>query len=189
METEATETPRERIKRTMDELHIALVPKFVPFSQSRNAKPREDGKPWRSLNWRIMLQVNGRDVFEFDYSAGTGHCPADKLKDPYHKRLGIEFEIEHGKRANVWAGGHVTGRQGESLLPDACDVLHSLALDADVLDCGGFDNWAWAEEYGYSPDSRKAEAVYRECLEQALKLRSALGEDGLRKLREATEGY
>lgn len=186
METAKTETPREAILRTMGELQIALTYEFVPFSQSRNAKPREDGKVWRSLNWRVTLKRNGRDVLTCDYSAGEAHCPAYNLKDPYHRRTGVEFEIEHGKRAARVSD--VLGTIGGKVIePDACDVLHSLALDADVIDCAGFEDWA--SNFGYDTDSRKAEAVYRECLEQALKLRAALGEDGLRKLREACQEY
>ena len=45
------------------------------------------------------------------------------------------------------------------------------------------------EYLGYDPDSRKAEGIYRACLELALKLRNGLGEKLLAELREAVADY
>lgn len=58
-------------------------------------------------------------------------------------------------------------------------------------DCVYFEKYGRLDEpeLGYDPDSRKAEAIYKACLEIALKLRNALGEDGLAKLREAAQDY
>lgn len=56
-----------------------------------------------------------------------------------------------------------------------------------MLDSSTFEEWA--NEFGYDPDSRKAEVIYRACLEIALKLRNGLGEDRLRDLRELFTDY
>lgn len=60
--------------------------------------------------------------------------------------------------------------------PTAEDVLYCLCADA-----AGFENAAgfedWAGEYGYSPDSRKAERTYRAVERQTRKLRALLGGD------------
>ena len=69
--------------------------------------------------------------------------------------------------------------------PALGDVLHSLALDSRVLDEGGFENWA--ESLGYSTDSRRAESIYRECVEIATKLRGALGGRVLEEMQLAGE--
>ncbi len=59
--------------------------------------------------------------------------------------------------------------------PTTADVLNSL-----ISDSAGYDNASsfeeWADELGYDEDSRKAEAIYRACGEQALQLRELLGD-------------
>lgn len=74
-----------------------------------------------------------------------------------------------------------------AIMPDPVDILYSLAMDSDVLNYGTFEDWA--SEFGYDTDSRSAESVYRACLEIALKIRVAIGEDGLERLREAFQDY
>ena len=73
------------------------------------------------------------------------------------------------------------------LKPELRDVLYSLSMDASVLDSSCFEEWA--NELGYEADSRKAEGIYKACLDIALKLRNALGEAGLEKLRTACQDY
>ena len=59
--------------------------------------------------------------------------------------------------------------------PTAADVLSSLALDAQSVH-GGRDFEDWAHEYGYDPDSRKAERTYQAACRQTQELRRFLGE-------------
>jgi len=55
--------------------------------------------------------------------------------------------------------------------PTIMDVLSSLALDASSTDqC--FENWA--DDLGYSTDSRKAETTYKACVAGARKLKKFL---------------
>jgi hypothetical protein len=60
-------------------------------------------------------------------------------------------------------------------------------MDSDVFNYSSFEEWA--STFGYDADSRKGESIYRTCLDIALKLRNAIGEDGLQKLREACQDY
>ena len=187
------QTPRERILATAAALKLTMETEFVPFSKSRNAKPQDDGKVWRSLNWRVTIKRDGRDVLTTDYSAGEAHCPAYKQDRAQAMRLygkgGIEqriaYEIEHGTEAlHPFVG---VGKKGKPILPEFEAVLASLTTDSDVIDYATYEEWAC--EFGYDPDSRKGEATYRACLEIALKLRAGIGEDGLRQLREACQDY
>ncbi len=66
-------------------------------------------------------------------------------------------------------------------------MLYSLSLDSSILDHPNYESWA--AEYGMDPDSRRGEACYRLCLENTLKLRAAIGDDGLRQLSEACQDY
>jgi hypothetical protein len=95
----------------------------------------------------------------------------------------VAIEIETGRRA---LGGvlHPEPRASREPVPppSLADVLGSLLLDASAIDHPTFESWAG--DYGYSEDSRSAEAVYRACLAHALALRSALGDDVLSAMRE-----
>jgi hypothetical protein len=191
-------TPAELIRNAATSLGVTMSAVFVPFSLSRNAVPRNgQDKPWRSLNWKVTLERNGRAFLETDYSQGEGHAPAylhpTKWKGNKHvQRRALDIEIETGFAAiaETWAQGEP--RQGRTTKhripsPPIEDVLSSLVLDSNVLDYSGFE--AWADEYGYDADSRTAEATWKACLETALKLRAAIGEAGIEALRVAGEDY
>lgn len=162
---------------------------FVPLSASRN---RDEKNP--TINWRYKLKRNGCGILEGDYSQGCAHAPAYNLKvthpsgrpDEWQKMRGVRAECETGKVHRFF--GHGWGPVSRSLPPPRlADLLWSLSLDASVLDCSGFENWAG--ELGYDTDSRKAEAIYRACLESSLKLRAAIGNDELEALREVARDY
>lgn len=201
-QAETEQTPAQRIAAFAEARGLTLTAAFVPLSQSRNAKPGSDGKVWQSLNWRVTLLKNGKPVLETDYGQGVAHCPAHKInvprlssgvRDRYAERQresAIAAECETGKihMRSRWGGGGDVVKTARDVPPPALvDVLWSLSSDAGVLNASGFDDWA--AEYGYDTDSRQAEATYRACLEIALKLRSALGEDGLSALADAGQDY
>ncbi len=166
---------------------------FVPFSQSRNAKPGADGKTWRSLNWKVTIARN-RQSLATDYAQGEAHAPAYKRKSnlrpaTYANRLrsaAIAQEIETG-RTHEFGEGMMFGREGTRdthkpiPAPRLGDVMQSLVRDSDVLDAAGFEDWA--ANYGYETDSRSAEATYRACMGIALQLRAMLGDSLLTELR------
>lgn len=162
-------------------LGLTMTAQFVPWSQSRNK-----GEDRRSLNWKVTLLRNGREILTTDYMAGVAHCPSYKQGDKVHRAQLVEWECEHGRRARTFSGS-ILGTSGKLIEPKLDDVLYSLASDADAIEHPTFESWA--SDFGYDTDSRKAEAIYRACLETALKLRSALGDEGLRQLRDACQDY
>lgn len=173
----------------MTKLGLTVESVFVPWSQSRNQKAKPKLSDY-SLNWRVALKRNGREVLTTDYSAGIAHCPSYKQggRRITYEANAVIWECEHGKAAFVGQNtGTIMPRNKTPLQPKAADVLSSLVSDSAVLDAGGFE--AWARDCGYDTDSRQAEAIYSACLDIALKLRSALGDDGMRELRSALEDY
>jgi hypothetical protein len=60
--------------------------------------------------------------------------------------------------------------------PDAVTVLSSLLMDASSVENAGASFEDWANEYGYDPDSRKAEKIFRACIDQTVRLREFLGD-------------
>lgn len=170
-------------------LGLTVESEFVPLSKSRNAD-RSQYKEG-SLNWRVTLLMNGRGFLTVDYSAGVAHCPSYKQmwggqrRTVYEQEL-LNYEMEHGKQARpLTYVGQIIG--GKPILPKTADVLHSIINDADVINYPNFEQWA--ESVGFDTDSRKAEAIYKACLDYALKLRANLGEAGLAKLTEACQDY
>lgn len=183
----ATETmePRDKIAAVMADLGLEVVAEFVPLSRSRNR-----GDKYPSLNWRVTVTKDGRDVATTDYSAGMAHCPGyvqTWVRDVVSEKV-CAWECEHGhpgRWTDLWGVVPIPG--GEPITPDPVNVLWSLTQDLDALDCPTYEDWA--DMYGYDPDSRTGEAVYRQCLELALKLHAAVGDAGLARLREAGESY
>ena len=172
--------------------NITVESEFVPWSQSRSYSA-EDVKytDKRNLNWRVTLKHDGRDVLTTDYSAGIAHCPAYKSIRPgtlkfslYNEEL-FEHETETGTTARRSGAFGVT--KGKPILPEADSVLCSLVMDASVLDASTFEEWVG--DLGYDEDSRAAEAIYRACLEIALKLRNGLGNDTLVELQEVFRDF
>ena len=163
---------------------------FVPWSQSRNFT--EGAKvDKRSLNWRVTLCKAGLAILTTDYSAGIGQCPSYTQRIAGHMTITeaevIEFETEKGFPC-FWNNGAPVRKPGaKPIKPDGPDVLYSLVMDSDVIDYDGFEDWA--EDMGYDSDSRKAEVIFRACMETALKLRNRLGESMLAELREVFQDY
>lgn len=187
---------KQRLAAAMAALGVTVVATFVPFSVSRNKDEVEknmDGRPVPgqrrySLNWRVTVKHKGHVLLTTDYSAGIAHCPAYKrpVKELGHansvmRHESIARECESGRADRPF------GTKGAPILPDPVDVIASLLIDASAIDHASFEDWA--SDLGMDTDSRKAEHSYRVCLEIALKLRAALGDDGLRALRTAAEGY
>jgi hypothetical protein len=180
-----TTEPRERLQSAIAKLGLSIKAEFVPWSKSRNAKEK-----YKSLNWRVKLLKGERVILETDYSAGEGHCPSYKQSlgrgKSYEHRQMLDFECENGKAARYRESIGVVGGS-LPINPDPVDVIHSLVMDAGVIDYARYEDWA--SEFGYDPDSRKAETTYRACLQHALALREAVGDAGIQELREAGQDY
>lgn len=177
---------RADMEAAIKELGLSVVAEFVPWSKSRNYKPGSKSCNDLSLNWRVSIHRAGQPTtWQTDYSAGVAHCPAYKscpgLKTSIWNTERMTAECETGK---TYVNDFTSGK---AILPDSADVIWSLTQDADVLNYSTFEEWA--SEFEYDVDSRKAEGIYRACLNIALKLRNAIGEDGLRKLKEAGQDY
>lgn len=183
-------TPKERAEAFLREHKLSITSKFVPFSQSRNKDSKHP-----MLNWKITLLKDGKEVLSTDYSAGYAHCPGDKIRlnlgpasGHYAKQcrdaiVSAECQRGHECRWNESRSVPESITPFKEIKPDAVDVFHSLLIDSDVLESGGFEDWA--SNYGYDTDSRKAEKMFRACIEIALKLQAGIGADVMQKAREA----
>lgn len=149
-------------------------------------------KPGPSLHWRVALDKAAPDaaggpveVLATTYQAGSGHCPAALAKGARALRPGtvdyaeaIKRECETGR---AWPNSYVAGAVID---PNPINVIACIVRDGlGALDSGGFESWA--SDLGFDPDSRKAEAIYRQCLDTGLKLRLHLGDARLSALGAA----
>ena len=212
MQTETEATPKQAILTWAEKHGVTMSAQFVPFSQSRNKGEESPSLNWRvtlhkrysgvhagmsSSNERLDIPAETRDILTTDYSAGCAHCPAYKRNDfkpgdkKFFTRRAIAHECETGFEAGDVTEGWIGDKKKEGrrvrILPEFDSVLWSLSMDSSVIDAGGFEQWA--ADLGYDTDSRKAEVIYRECLDIALKLRAALGNEAMRELAEAGQDY
>ena len=175
---------------TLKQLGATVESVFIPFSQSRNKDSKQP-----NLNWRVTIKRNGRDVLTTDYSAGIAHCPGYNKKtevgfagsDSIYQRIITRAECEIGKPVTRVHMNDSCSHGKKRIEPNPMDVFYSLVMDSDVLDSGGFEDWA--ADFGYSTDSRDAESIYRACLKIALQMRAAFGDDGMLQLKTAFEDY
>lgn len=171
---------------------VTMTAQFVPWSKSRNRDQKDDrGNRRMSLNWLVTIFANGTPVLTTDYSAGEGHCPSyGHLAGRFCRSIDydrmLEHECETGTSANHLATLAVFAK-GKPILPDLASVMESLLLDAGAIDSPTYEDWA--ADFGYDADSRKGEAIYRQCLDHGLRLRRALGDAVLQQMREAAEGF
>lgn len=169
-------------------MNVTLDATFVPFSQSRNKSEKQP-----SLNWRVTLKKDGREVITTDYMQGCAHAPAYKTpvtfsdgnRDERSTNKAIKQECETGKRVKQMRGIYYLATGSKIDPPDVADVLFSLLRDADALNCRDFADWC--ADLGCDDDSTKARATYDACIETATKLRAAFGDQTLRDLNELFE--
>lgn len=173
----------EEVKQILSDMGLTLESVFVPFSQSRNKAEK-----YPSLNWKVTLKKNGKDIVTTDYMTGCGHAPSYKQgKQDYDSREIIRAECETGFKNRIkWTNGPVMQDKKSPILPKIEDVVYSLVMDSDVLE---YDFPDWCANLGFEEDSRKAEQIYNDCMHIALKLNRSLGTDGLNTLRETYQDY
>lgn len=188
----------ETAQAAIESLGLTMSATFVPYSRTKDAKssPNLDDL---SLNWTVTIfrTQNGVliKIITTPYRAGIAHAPA--YNDP-------KCRIDMGRGGfSQWGFDRVraeceTGKTNpgadvlhsvphETIKPNFANVLHCLVSDASAIDYPTFEQWA--ADMGCDPDSRKAEATYRDGLETGLKLGLALGGDGLRRIRDAFRDY
>lgn len=174
------------IQAVIDQLGLSMTAEIVPTKQPAAEVPHP------KLHWLCTL-TRGPRRMTANYHEGVGYVQGyQQIRDKssyiqQRKQAAYRMTCEDGR---LYAYDQVLDRYrpiGRQPAPDLVDVLHCLIMDSEVLERSGFDEWA--NEYGYDLDSRKAEQIYRLCVEQSLRLRALLGQDGLDQLRTAYQDY
>lgn len=144
MET-ATLSPAQAI----ESLGLTVESVFVPFSQSRN---KDEKNP--SLNWKVTIKRNGRDVLVTDYMAGMGHCPnygADKAPVTFQPQ---GYKSHNGKPYEGSTSAYRSATARESL------VQYRAAIAAAECESGlrmELDQWGRGPENVFKPKMKRGE--------------------------------
>lgn len=94
-----------------------------------------------------------------------------------HYKVTLRRDRPHRQLTTYFSMGYAHTEE-----PSAADVLYCLASDASGADQSFED---WTDDYGYDPDSRKAERTYKAVVKQSKALRRFLGEELLEELLQA----
>lgn len=178
------QTPLQALIREVG-LHMGAT--FVPRSQTDNASETESQK--MQIHWRVRVYREKRSAeITTDYRMGIGLLPKSAQVSSSQRLSVDEYNalvkvLETGK----YSPNRVTYAGTPLPPPSITDVLHCLVSDAGALDHGSFEDWA--SNLGYDADSRKAEKIYRACLDTGLALRRMLSDVELAKLQEAFQDY
>jgi hypothetical protein len=133
-----------------------------------------------------------------DYTLGIGHV---SLKPAHTRRAAVLMTSYENGMLRSWAAKPhasfidkdgqlavaVKLAKAQKLTPDPVDVMSSLLLDARAIDAADFADWCAG--VGYDSDSRKAESIYRQCIEIATKLRACIGAAAVDELNDVFADY
>lgn len=181
MTTDTTDpTPLQDLIR---ELGLHMDSTFVSRSQTDNASATKLHE--MQIHWRVRVYREGRKCdISSSYSMGIGHLPKS-IQPPTR---GASVDQYDNTVKILETGRYRPGLRTTPLAPPSIvDALYSLVSDAEAINFPSFEEWA--SELGFETDSRKAESIYRACLDTGLKLRRMLSDAELTKLREAFQDY
>ena len=196
------------MRTTLDktELHAAL--EALGFSLRIDAGPVggvdfHDQSDWAHIAFNVELLFNGKpllvDAQSKTYKMCTGHVDVSKAKvgtttqrwTPDEKSM--IYAWQKNRHAN-WKNKHLHAdvaaklAKQQKVTPELTDILHCHLRDGEpFFNAQSFENWAG--DLGYDIDSRKAEGIYRQCMEVGRKLKAGVPEDVLAKARELLQDY
>lgn len=169
---------RETLTSESQALGLRIECEFVPLSRSRNAKEK-----WPTVNWRVRLMRSDRLVWEGDFQQGIAHLKTPRGFDP--SRVDGSNAMRQACEKGIGFWDRTVIPDVRAVEPGLADILHALLLDAGAIDEGSFEDWA--SSLGYDPNSRKAESIWRACIETGLKLRAALGDERFRRFQSLAQ--
>lgn len=133
-------------------------------------------------DWPCMFYLATIGSTVFEYSMGVGHAKMERFKGKENTTAMWKFQmpdewiyaLEHINNGRQLKDkklvAQVACRVGRDIRPNVADVVASACRDyMSANQAGDFESWCG--EFGYDTDSRKAESIYRACIEISGKLR------------------
>jgi hypothetical protein len=155
------------LEKVAGELGLTLIFEFQP-----QVFPDGTGIGDMGMKWKVTVMHLGKGLVATTYTQGVAHCPSY----PKGHRLTVA-DYENIRRDCATARlPYGSGNPKEPL-----DALWSIARDCQsVMQNGSFEEWA--REFGYDEDSRKAEAIYNECVKHYLAIKRSIGDEGIDRI-------
>lgn len=131
------------------------------------------------FKWEVVLTKGSYTVYDGPCSMGIAHVegvfPGTLKGYVFSMDMwgAVEELYRSGQTRYRSQLGQLTLTRCEARPPDLLSVLWSCLMDSSALDYPTFEDWA--RDFGYDEDSRKAEKIYRQCLNDAAVLGSTLG--------------
>ena len=150
-----------QLEKVAAELGLTVEFKFVPQRFDDRTKVTDMG-----LKWIVDVVKDGKMVVRSTYTQGAAHCES-------YPKTGRMTVADYEAIQTECLQGPKSGQPKQPL-----DALWCIAQDCQgVSNHAGFEHWA--SQYGYDPDSRKAEGIYRECQNHWTTLRYYIGDAGI----------
>lgn len=139
--------------------------KLYGVTMTTSARPKLNDSPRSTerYHFTVTLHCDGR-AESFDFWHGSAHV---------EKRVSGKWQRANIFGLRAWTESSIGFCNYRPTLPDLGNVLYCLASDSRASDYRFFEDWAG--DFGYETDSREAEHIYRQCLDQARKLRDLFG--------------
>lgn len=151
-------------------------------------------KEYPQIKYTVALWFKGKEVLTTDYFFGVGNVEVKKGKAQLYGDEAILFRTWEEKHNAVfvnkqlWASVAVKLAKAQGVVPQLSDTLYSLLSDAEAfLQAQSFEEWA--SEFGYDADSRKAEGIYKLCVEIGRKLSRGVSPKAITKAKEILQDY
>lgn len=168
-----TEEIKASVNAKLAELGVTIAFEYAGWEKGQHAGY------W--VKWKGIVG-KGSYAFPFDYGHGTGHLDFPAL-NRYPVRLSIDDKAEIER---CLSEGRYPNRKPFAK-PDPVSALYCLLLDAEAIDYPTFEDWA--DCVGEDQDSRKAESIYKKCVETGLALRRVFGDTVISELRELLRDF
>lgn len=148
-------------------------------------KTKQGSETWEHDKFLFNFKSAKIDA-SFEFKTGVGHRFL-KVKGSYPLPC---FKIDKAHYTkhdlSLFKGNTSIFKNVFVMQPDLATLFYSLVSDAEVLHYNFFD---WCDNFGYDQDSRNAEKIYFECLENSKKLEALLGYKNIQTIRELLEDF
>ena len=119
------------LSEKIEALGLTVESVFIPFSQSRNKNEKH-----KSLNWRVTVKRNGRDVLTTDYSAGIIHCPSYAAKKAPYGFVAARYRSRDANSTSGYKYRAATEREALEQFKDgigAAECESGFAMELDSM--------------------------------------------------------
>jgi len=156
---------------------ISYEVKFRPTPQPDVKDPNKF-----QIHWYVFI---GGEMFE--YQTGIGFLPPALKKLGDTKYQGEFYTLRKACETGVSGAATVSWVHKADYQPKAADILQCLLMDASADNSVDFADWA--EELGYSADSKAAEEIYNNCIRTHRRLKKIFTPQQRLELQDLLQDY